>query len=80
MNPTLGNSNIGFSLLLITVGAVLTWAVNATMAGIDIKVVGVILMVAGFAGLALSLLFWSSFAPFARRSTVVETHEVVDHV
>lgn len=80
MNTTLGNSNIGFCLLLITVGAVLTWAVNATMAGIDITVVGVIFMVAGFAGLALSMLFWSSFAPFARRATIVETHEVVDRV
>lgn len=78
MNTSMGNTNIGFSLFLITLGAILAWAVNAEVAGLDITVVGVILMVVGFAGLALSLLFWSSFAPFARRNVVVETHEVVD--
>lgn len=80
MNTSFGNTNIGFSLLLITVGAILAWAVNASIAGIDITVVGVILMVVGFAGLGLSLLFWSSFAPFARRAAIVEVHEAVDHV
>lgn len=80
MNTNIGNTNIGFSLALVTAGAILAWAVNATVAGIDITVVGVILMVVGCVGLALSLLFWSSFAPFARRTAVLETREVVDHV
>lgn len=80
MSTSFGNTNIGFSLLLIAVGAILTWAVNASIAGLDITVVGVILMATGSAGLALSLLFWSSFAPFARRATVVETREVVDRI
>jgi hypothetical protein len=40
--------------------------VEATVTGIDIKVAGVILMVIGLMGLVLSLLFWASFAPFAR--------------
>jgi hypothetical protein len=66
------NMNIGFSLFLVAVGAILTWAVSAEVAGIDIKVVGVILMVVGLVGAALSLLFWSSFAPFARRAPTVE--------
>ncbi|RJQ07157.1 MAG: hypothetical protein C4558_10195 [Dehalococcoidia bacterium] len=80
MNTNFGNTNIGFSLALVTTGAILTWAVNATVAGIDITTVGVILMVVGSVGLALSLLFWSSFAPFARRTAVVETREVVDRI
>jgi Domain of unknown function (DUF6458) len=63
----MSNGSIGLSLVLITVGAILAWAVNATVTGIDIKVVGVILMVVGLMGLVLSLLFWASFAPFARR-------------
>jgi hypothetical protein len=71
--------NIGFSLLLVAVGAVLLWAVNATVAGIDINVVGVILMVVGGIGLVLSLLFWSSVAPFSHRQpaavVVPETHD-----
>jgi len=52
---------IGVSLILIAVGAILTWAVNATVSGLDINTVGVILMVVGLAGLILSLLFWSSW-------------------
>lgn len=55
----------GFSLFLIAVGAILYWAVTATVSGIDINTIGAILMVVGIIGLALSLLFWSSFAPFA---------------
>ena len=55
----------GFSLFLIAVGAILYWAVTYTVAGIDLTAVGAILMIVGVIGLALSLLFWSSFAPFA---------------
>lgn len=69
------NTNLGFSLFLVAVGAILAWAVSAEVAGIDIKIVGVILMVVGLAGGALSLLFWSSFAPFARRATPVEPQQ-----
>ena len=63
----MGNGSIGLSLLLMAVGAILAWAVNETVAGLDIVVVGWILMVVGVIGLVLSLLFWASFAPFARR-------------
>jgi hypothetical protein len=62
-----GNGTIGLSLFLIAAGAILAWAVNATVTGLDVKVVGVVLMVVGGLGLALSLMFWASFAPFARR-------------
>ena len=54
----------GFSLFLIAVGAILTWAVTYTVSGVDVNAVGVILMLVGAAGLLLSLLFWSSFSPF----------------
>ena len=46
---------IGASIFLIAVGAILKFAVTATVAGIDIQVVGVILMVAGAIGLVLGL-------------------------
>ena len=46
---------IGASLFLIAVGAILKFAVTATFAGIDIQVVGVILMVCGAIGLILGL-------------------------
>ncbi|MEP7216754.1 MAG: hypothetical protein ABI782_10920 [Anaerolineaceae bacterium] len=63
----MNNGSIGLCLILIAAGAILTWAVEATVVGLDIKVVGAILMVVGSIGLVLSLLFWASFAPFARR-------------
>ena len=52
---------IGVSLILIAAGAILTWAVNATVSGLDINTVGVILLVVGAIGLVLSLVFWSSW-------------------
>ena len=62
---------IGVSLILIAVGAILTWAVNATVSGLDINTVGVILMIVGAAGLVISLMFWSSLggAGTRRRTT-----------
>ena len=52
---------IGVSLLLIAAGAILTWAVTATVSGVSIHTIGVILMVVGIIGLLLSLMFWSSW-------------------
>ena len=52
---------IGVSLILIAVGAILTWAVETTVSGVDLNAVGVILMVVGFVGLVISLIFWSSW-------------------
>jgi hypothetical protein len=48
---------IGTSLFLIAVGAVLKFAVTATVSGVSIATVGVILMVVGILGLVISLLF-----------------------
>jgi hypothetical protein len=58
---------ISVSLVLIAVGAILTWAVTATASGIDINTVGVILMIVGAVGLVLSMIFWSSWGGFATR-------------
>jgi hypothetical protein len=63
---------IGVSLVLIAVGAILTWAVEATISGVDINAVGVILMIVGAVGLVISLVFWSSWGagmPGAGRRT-----------
>jgi hypothetical protein len=46
---------IGLSLLVVAVGATLTWAVNADVAGVDVQTIGVILLVVGLAGLLVSL-------------------------
>jgi hypothetical protein len=66
---------IGVSLILIAAGAILTWAVNATVSGLSIHTIGVILMVVGVVGLLLSLMFWSSWggpAGVRRRTTYVD--------
>ncbi len=47
---------IGVSLFLIAVGAILYFAVSATVSGISIATVGVVLMIVGGIGLLLSLL------------------------
>jgi Domain of unknown function (DUF6458) len=55
--------SIGASLFLIAVGAILAFAVTADVRGVDIQVVGWILMAAGGLGLLVSLLFWSWGGP-----------------
>jgi hypothetical protein len=62
---------IGVSLILIAVGAILTWAVSADVSGVDLNTVGVILMVVGAAGGLISLVFWSSWGGFGGRDTTV---------
>jgi hypothetical protein len=42
---------IGAGIFLIVVGAILTFAVHAKVAGLDLQVVGWVLMLAGLAGL-----------------------------
>ena len=63
---------VSVSLLLIAVGAVLTWGVTAEAEGLDVNAIGVILMIVGILGLVLSLIFWSSWGGFRRRTTYVE--------
>ena len=62
---------IGVSVFLFAAGAVLAWAVNVETSGIDLDMVGVILMVVGAVGFILSLMFWS---PWARRDTTTDAH------
>ncbi|MEI7926646.1 MAG: DUF6458 family protein [Chloroflexota bacterium] len=70
------NGSTAGSLLLIALGAILAWAVEYQVAGIDIKVIGAILLIVGTIGLVLSLLFWASFAPFrSNRRAVIVQHE-----
>jgi hypothetical protein len=57
---------LGTSIFLIAVGAILKFAVTATVSGIRIETVGVILMVVGLVGLCISLVY----AMQARRAVV----------
>jgi hypothetical protein len=51
---------IGASLFLIAVGAILKYAVTASLAGIDLQATGLILMLVGVLGLILGLYLWNS--------------------
>jgi hypothetical protein len=48
---------IATAIFLIAIGAILRYAINVDSDVIDIQTVGLILMIAGGAGLALSLLY-----------------------
>ena len=53
---------IGTSIFLIALGAILRYAVSDAIEGVDLAVVGLILMIAGVIGLLVSLLYaniWS---------------------
>ncbi|MER7544567.1 DUF6458 family protein [Actinomadura sp.] len=56
---------IGGSIALIIIGAVLAYAVNYDLSGIDIRLVGVILMIGGLIGLIIGIVRIAS----ARRAT-----------
>ncbi len=61
---------IGISMLVIAIGAVLSFAVTAQVSGVDLNVVGVVLMVVGTIGLVWALVTATSFA--RREKRVVE--------
>ena len=62
---------LSVSLLLAAAGAVLIWAVNASVSGLNIHTVGVILLIVGVVGFVTSLFFWSSWGGFGNRDTTV---------
>lgn len=64
---------VGVSLFLIALGLILWLAVTAEISGIDINMVGLILVIVGAIGLLLSLIFWSTWGGIGgwRRDTVV---------
>lgn len=66
---------IGISVLLLAVGAVITWAITGEVQGVDLDIVGVILMAAGGIGLIWALAISSSM-PW-RRDTAVDRERVV---
>jgi hypothetical protein len=65
---------IGASILLIAIGAILTFALNVQIGFVDLDVVGWVLMGAGVVGLIFTTLIWGP-----RRRQVV-TRDVTDGV
>jgi hypothetical protein len=67
--------SIGAALFMIAVGAILRYAVSDSIEGIDLPVIGLILMIIGVIGLLISLFM---YANSSRRGTVVERDRYVD--
>ena len=59
---------IGTSIVLIAAGAILKWAVNADVSGIELNAFGTILLIVGIIGLITSLLFASEAFGSPRRA------------
>ncbi|HUZ69849.1 MAG TPA: DUF6458 family protein [Candidatus Saccharimonadales bacterium] len=65
---------LGVGIFLIAVGAILAFAIHVTANGVDLHTIGIILMVVGALGIALSLVLWSSWiGPGYRRGTTTTT-------
>lgn len=60
----------GTSIFLIALGAILTFAVDVTVSGLDLAAVGIILMIAGIIGVIVSLV-WIDRATAPRSDRVV---------
>ena len=73
---------IGVSIFLIALGAILTFATDVSVSGLDLDVVGVALMLAGALGLVMTLLIWGPRRRAARVERVdrgvVPRREVVE--
>ena len=62
------------SLLLVTVGAIMRFAVSVEAEGWNVHTAGVVLMLVGALGVVLSIAFWASWGGFnrgARRQPMV---------
>jgi hypothetical protein len=65
----------GMSIFLIAVGAILRYAVTATVSGVSLQTVGLILMIVGVLGLLISLFYMLAWGP-RRRAPVVRAGAV----
>jgi membrane protein implicated in regulation of membrane protease activity len=58
---------IGVGIFLMVLGAILAFAVETDVPGVNVNALGVILLLIGLVALLYSLLFWSSLTPWGRR-------------
>ena len=64
---------LGASLFLIAGGGILIWGITGHLAGVNLHAIGWILLAVGIVGLALSMIFWSSWGGWGgRRRAYVE--------
>ncbi|MGA7227852.1 MAG: hypothetical protein WBZ40_12890 [Acidimicrobiia bacterium] len=68
----MSRGGIGASLLLIALGAILTWAVSVDAQGFNVNTIGLILLVVGGLGLLISLVANFTDRDHDRDVTIVE--------
>jgi hypothetical protein len=64
---------IGTSIVLVAIGAILKWAVTATVKGFNIQTAGTVVFVVGLVGLALAILYTFWWAPSRRAPAYDDT-------
>jgi membrane protein implicated in regulation of membrane protease activity len=69
---------IGVGVFLMVLGAVMAFAMEATTPGINVNVLGVILLLIGLVVVLYSLLLWRNLSPWGRRRIVVRRRTVVE--
>jgi len=70
---------IGAALVLLAVGAILRFAIATTAThGVDLRVVGDILMIVGVIGLIIWLIVWAPWAARSRRSSYPPPRPPID--
>ena len=67
---------LGASLILMTVGALLTAGLSASGDDAVVSAVGAVLMVVAGAGILASLLFFLGFSPFRRQARTDNVRQV----
>ena len=68
--------SIGVGIFLMVLGAILAFAIETDVPGINVNTLGVILMVTGAVVILYSLMFWSSLTPWGRRRVVARRRMV----
>ena len=63
---------LGTAIVLLALGAILTFALRVDVSGVDLQVVGWILMIVGALGIALEVAVWGPRD--RRRGTVADGH------
>jgi hypothetical protein len=74
---------IGVSVFLLAIGAILAFAVDLSVSGLDLATVGVILMIVGAIGLVTSMLIFGRRDYGGRRTVVTDSYvedDLVDPV
>jgi hypothetical protein len=61
---------IGVGIFLMVLGAILAFAVQTDVPGVNVNALGVILLLIGLVAALYSLLFWSTLTPWGRRRMI----------